>query len=94
MVGPDASLVGGLAAAAVLLLANLGLGVLATRNRKEEARPKRKRDFGHGADAVTRLSSGQGPRRLDPDGLGRTLQFPLWQYISSLFGLRNQLLSR
>ena len=36
MVGPDASLVGGLAAAAVLLLVNMGLGVLATRNRKVE----------------------------------------------------------
>jgi uncharacterized membrane protein YcaP (DUF421 family) len=36
MVGPGASLVGGLAAAAVLLLANLGLGRLATRHRGVE----------------------------------------------------------
>lgn len=36
MVGPGASLVGGLAAAAVLLLANLALGRLATRNRGVE----------------------------------------------------------
>ncbi|HXK08345.1 MAG TPA: YetF domain-containing protein [Vicinamibacteria bacterium] len=36
MVGPDASLAGGLSAAAVLLLANLALGRLATRNRKVE----------------------------------------------------------
>ena len=36
MVGPDTSLVGGLAAAAVLLLANLGLGLLAARSRKVE----------------------------------------------------------
>jgi uncharacterized membrane protein YcaP (DUF421 family) len=36
MVGPGASLAGGLAAAAVLLLANLGLGRLAKRNRKVE----------------------------------------------------------
>jgi uncharacterized membrane protein YcaP (DUF421 family) len=36
MVGPGASLAGGLAAAAVLLLANLVLSRLATRNRKVE----------------------------------------------------------
>lgn len=36
MVGPGASLVGGLAAAAVLLLANLSLGRLATRHRRVE----------------------------------------------------------
>ena len=36
MVGPGASLAGGLAAAAVLLLANLALGRLATRNRRVE----------------------------------------------------------
>jgi len=36
MVGPDASLAGGLAAAAVLLLVNLALGRLAARDRKVE----------------------------------------------------------
>jgi uncharacterized membrane protein YcaP (DUF421 family) len=36
MVGPDTSLVGGLVAAAVLVLANLALGRLASRNRKVE----------------------------------------------------------
>jgi uncharacterized membrane protein YcaP (DUF421 family) len=36
MVGPDTSLLGGLAAAAVLLVLNYGLGVLAARNRKME----------------------------------------------------------
>jgi uncharacterized membrane protein YcaP (DUF421 family) len=36
MVGPGASLAGGLAAAAVLLLANLALGRLVTRNRRVE----------------------------------------------------------
>jgi uncharacterized membrane protein YcaP (DUF421 family) len=36
MVGPDTSLVGGLVAAAVLLVANLALGKLASRNRKVE----------------------------------------------------------
>ena len=36
MVGPDTSLLGGLAAALVLLLLNHGLGVIAARNRKVE----------------------------------------------------------
>src|SRR5262249_47243866 len=36
MVGPDSSLVGGLAAAAVLLVLNFGLGHLAARNRRIE----------------------------------------------------------
>jgi uncharacterized membrane protein YcaP (DUF421 family) len=36
MVGPDSSLVGGLSAAAVLLLINAGLGRLAASNRKIE----------------------------------------------------------
>lgn len=36
MVGPDSSLVGGLSAAAVLLLINAGLGRLAANNRKVE----------------------------------------------------------
>ena len=36
MVGPDTSLVGGLAAATVLLLVNAGLGKLASRSRKIE----------------------------------------------------------
>jgi uncharacterized membrane protein YcaP (DUF421 family) len=36
MVGPDTSLVGGLVAAAVLLLINWGLGTLASRNRTVE----------------------------------------------------------
>jgi uncharacterized membrane protein YcaP (DUF421 family) len=36
MVGPDSSLTGGLSAAAMLLLINLGLGRLASRNRKVE----------------------------------------------------------
>jgi uncharacterized membrane protein YcaP (DUF421 family) len=36
MVGPDSSLVGGLAAATVLLLINAGLGRLASSNRKIE----------------------------------------------------------
>lgn len=36
MVGPDTSLVGGLVAAAVLLVANLGLGRLASRDHKVE----------------------------------------------------------
>jgi uncharacterized membrane protein YcaP (DUF421 family) len=36
MVGPDTSLLGGMVAAAVLLVLNYGLGVLAARNRKME----------------------------------------------------------
>ena len=77
MVGPDTSLVGGLAAAAVLLLANLGLGVLATRNRRVEKLLRGEArilvNHGHvyqGSLQAERISHGEVMQALRENGCG------------------------